>query len=119
MESTQVFDAFIFYSWYFIRSFKAKVDLKNNFKVTVLLNTDVEINVMTKNLIEDVNLAMRQGPNLKLVSHIGHSHFFLGFCKNIKIAIKRLKIRHAIFMVEARDHNLVVSQSFLNFVKFS
>lgn len=47
------------YFWYFIRSPKAKVRLENGSKVMALLDTGVVINVMTRKLMEDINLAMR------------------------------------------------------------
>ena len=46
-----------------MRSPKAKIGLKDSFKVTTLLNTSTESNVITKKLMEDTNLAVRQGPS--------------------------------------------------------
>lgn len=54
-----------------------------------------------------------------MVSHIGHSQFFLRYYEDVEVVIKRLKTRHLIFVVEARDYDFVVSQPLLNFVKFS
>ena len=62
---------------------------------------------------------MRRGPKLELVSHTGHRRHFLGFCKDIEVTIQGLKTRHPIFIVEYRDHDLVLGQPFLNLVKFS
>lgn len=98
---------------------KAKVRLEDGSKVTALLDTSAEINVMTRELIEDANLAIRQGPKLELVLHMGHSCPFLGFCEDVELAIGGFKTRHPIFVVETGDHDLVLSQPFLNFVKFS
>lgn len=47
-----------------------------------------------------------------------YSHTFFSLYKDIKVAIKRLKIRYPIFIVKARDYDLVIGQLFLNFVKF-
>ncbi len=74
---------------------------------------------MTREVIEDVGLAMRRSPKLELVSHIGHSHPVLGFCKDIEIAIGELKTRHLSFVIEYGDYGLVLGQPFLNSVKFS
>ena len=62
---------------------------------------------------------MRRGPKLELVSHTGHSHHFLGLYINIEVAIGGLMTRYPIFIVEHKDHDLILSQSFLNLVKFS
>lgn len=53
-----------------------------------------------------------------MVLYIKHSLTFLGLCKDVKIAIRGLKIRYSIFVVEAGDHDLMMDQLFFNFVKF-
>lgn len=75
------------YFWYSMGSSKTKLCLVDGSKVTALLNTSVEINVMPKKLIEDVNLAMRQGPKLELVSHTSHSWSFFSLCEDIEVVI--------------------------------
>ena len=98
---------------------KAKVRLEDGSKVTVLLDTGADINVMTQEVIEDAGLAMQRGPKLELVSHSGHSRLFLGLCEDVEVVIGGLKTRHPIFVVETGDHDLVLGQPFLNSVKFS
>ena len=107
------------HSWYSMGSLKAKVWREDGSKVTALLNTAAEINDMTREVIENTGLAMRHGSKLELVSHTGHSHPSLGLCEDVEIAIGGLKTRHPIFVVEYRDHDLVLGQPFLNLVKFS
>lgn len=102
-----------------MRSLKTKIRLEDSSKITALLDTGAEINVITSKFIKDVNLAMRQGLKLELVFHTGHSHPFLGLCENVEVAIRRLKTKHPIFVVEVGDYDLVLGQSFLNFVKFN
>ena len=119
LSSTEALEATNPYSWYSMGSPKAKVRLEDGSKVTALLDTGAEINVMTREVMEDANLAMRRGPKLELVSHTGHSRPFLGLCEDVEVAIGGLKTRHPIFVVEAGDHDLVLGQPFLNSVKFS
>ena len=97
---------------------KAIVCLKDGSKVTALLDTGAEINVMTRELMEDANLAMRQEPKLELVSHTGHSRPF-DLWEDVEVAIGGLKTKHPISVVEAGDHDLVLGQPFLNSMKFS
>ena len=118
-NSNKALEAISSSSWYPIRSSKIKVCLEDGSKVTALLDTGAEINVMTKKLMEDSNLAMRRGSKLELVSHTGHSRPFISLCKDVRVAVGRLKTRHPIFIVEAGDHNLVLGQLFLNSIKFS
>ena len=74
---------------------------------------------MTRQIIEDAGLAMRQKPKLELVLHTNYNQFFLGLCEDIEVTIGGLKTRHLIFVIEARHHDLVLGQPFLNTVKFS
>ena len=89
-------------------SLKAKVRLKDGSKVTALLDTGAKINMMTRKVIKDANLAMRRGSKLELASHTGHSRSFLGLCEDVEVAIGGLKTRHLIFVVQAGDHDLVL-----------
>ena len=81
-------------------SFKAKVCIKDGSKVTALLDTGVEINLMTRELMEDVNLAIRQKRKLELVLYTEYSRIFYGLCENVGVAIKGLKTRHPIFWLK-------------------
>ena len=98
---------------------KAKISLKDSFKITALLDINVKIHIMIKELIKKDILAKRKGPKLEFVSHIDHSRPFLGLYKDIKVAIRRLKTRHPIFIVKTEDHDLVLGQFLLNSVKFN
>lgn len=77
------------------------------------------INVITKKVIKDIDLSMQCSLKLELVFYNNHSFLFFSFYKNVEIAIKELKIRYPIFVIEQRDYNLVLGQLFLNLVKFS
>ena len=107
------------HSWYSMGSPKAKVRLEDGCKIIALLDTGAEINIMTREVMEDAGLAIRRGPKRALVSYTGHSRLFLGFCEDVEVAIGRMKTRHPIFVVEYGDHDLVLGQPFLNSVKFS
>lgn len=58
--------------------------------------------------MENARLSMRQRLKLELVSHIGQSRLFLGLCEDVEVAIDSLKIRYTIFVIETRDHDLVL-----------
>ncbi len=119
LGSAEVLEAPTPYFWYSIRSSKAKVRLEDGSKVTTLFDTGTEINVMIRKLMENANLAIKKGSKLKLVSHTDHNRPFLRLCEDVEVAIGGLKTRHPIFVVEAGDHDLVLSQPFLNSMKFS
>ncbi len=107
------------HAWYSIGSPKAKVRLEDGSKVIAPLDTGAEINVMTREVMEYAGLAIWCSPKLEQVSNTSQSCLFLGLCKDIEVAIGGLKTRHPIFVVENRDHDLVLGQPFLNLIKFS
>ena len=59
LGSDEVLEAPIPYSSYSIGLLRAKICLKDEFKVITRFNMSIKINIMTKKLIEDVNLAMK------------------------------------------------------------
>ena len=118
LESSEGLEARILHSWYSIGSLKAKVRLEDGSRVTALLDTGAEIHVMTREVIKDAGLAIQRSLKLELVSHPGYSCLFLGFCKDVEVAIGGLKTRHPIFVLEYGDYDLVLGQPFLNTVKF-
>lgn len=97
MGSSEAAEAKKPYSWYSIGSPTAKVRLEDGSKIIALLDTGAEINVMTREVMQDAGLAMRRGPKLELVSHTGHSRPFLGLCEEVEVVIGGLETRHSIF----------------------
>lgn len=74
---------------------------------------------MTKELIENTNLPIKQDLKLELILYKNYSYLFFSLYKDIKVAIKKLKKRHTIFVIKARNHNLVLKQLFMNFMNFN
>lgn len=87
--------------------------LENGLWKTTFLDTGVEINVITQQVMKDSGLAIRRGPKLELLSsHTGHSRLFLGFCEDVEVAIEREKKRHRIFIIKYKDYDLILGQLF-------
>lgn len=82
------------------------------------LNTCTEINIITYKLVEDVRLAMWQNSKLELVSYTSFSCYFSDLYENVEVALEKLKTGQPIFIVEHRDHHLILSQLFLSSVTF-
>lgn len=72
---------------------RIKVRLEDGSKVTALLDIRAKINIKTREMIEDVGLAMRKDPKLELVSYTDHSWLFLELCEDVEVAIGGLKTR--------------------------
>lgn len=62
---------------------------------------------------------MKYYSKLELISYIGYNYLFLSFCKDVKMVIRKFKIKYLIFIIEIRDYDFVLKQSFLNLIKFS
>lgn len=104
--------------WYSIGFLKIKIRPEDGFKVTAFVDIRVEINVKTREVIEDTRLTIKNVPRLELIFHIFHSQPCLGLCEDVEITISRLKTRHHIFVLEAEDYDLVLGHLFLNTLKF-
>lgn len=69
-------------SWYSMGSPKNKVRLEDGTKVTALLETAAEINVMTRDVMEDAGFGNEERfLSLSWSSHTGHSRNFLGLVR--------------------------------------
>lgn len=56
-------------------------------KLEILLDISTKINIITRKIIKDAKLTIRQWPKLKLILYISHSQIFLGLCENVEIII--------------------------------
>lgn len=53
--------------------------LEDSSKVIILLDSSIKINIITKELIGDINQTIRQRFKLELVSYISHNGYFPEF----------------------------------------
>lgn len=83
------------------------------------MNIDVEINLISREFIDDANCVMKKEPKLELVFCMVYSRSFFGLYEDVKVAIKEFKTRHPTFIIEVGDHDLVLRPPFLNSVKFN
>lgn len=100
-------------SWYAMRCATAKVSLDRQFKMSALLDSGSQINVMDRQTMIDAGLAMRPGPRIRLISHNRSLIAFAGVCKNVEVDIGGLVTIYPIFVVETALHALVLGQFFL------
>lgn len=78
-----------------------------------------KINVIIQKVIEDIGLIMQCSLKLKLIFYINHNFSLLDFYKNVKITMKKLKIKYSIFIIKHKNYNLVLGKLFSNLIKFS
>ncbi len=98
---------------------RAKVTFGNRIKITALLDSEAEINVMIRSLARDAQLKVIQGFRLRLIFHTGHEMDFEGVCLNVPIDVGGIKTKHHVFVVPHADHQLVLGQPFLQDVSIN
>jgi hypothetical protein len=103
-------DTFVTWSRY-------KVIIEKTMRMSKLMNFDVEINVMTRRLMNKVDIIMRSDFRLRLIFHIEHDKNFDDVCNDVELNIKKMKTRHHVFVVVHVDHQFVLKQSF--FIDFN
>jgi hypothetical protein len=77
------------------------------------MNSETEINVMIKRLMNKTKIIMRFESRLRLIFHIEHDMNFDEICDDVELNIEELKTRHHIFVIAHADHQLVLDQLFL------
>ena len=95
-------------NYYIASTSKMSIRMKSETRYTALIDTDVEINVMTEDMMLKEELVMRSRFHMNLVSHINHTKNFLKVCDNVKMSINEFRNRHHIFMMNEADHVLVL-----------
>jgi hypothetical protein len=82
-------------------------------KTMILLDSRTKINVMTRQLMNIIDIVMRSDSRLKLISYIEHDMNFDEICDNVEVNIDELRTLHHIFVMSHANHQLVLEQSFL------
>jgi hypothetical protein len=99
--------------WYVCEFFKTKIIIENVVRIIELMNSKTKINVMIKNLMNKTRIIMRFEFRFRLIFHIDHDMNFDEICDNVELNIKKLKIRHHIFVIIHANHQLILDQFFL------
>jgi hypothetical protein len=78
-----------------------------------LLDSEAEINMITRRLMNIVDMTMRPGSRLRLISYTRHDMGRDGVCTDVEVDVGGLCTIHHIFVVAYADHQLVLRQFFL------
>ena len=89
---------------YSCESSKIRILMKDSVKITALLNSKAEINVMIQRFMRTTNLFMRIESRLRLISHTKHEMNFVEICRDVIIDIKEFVTYHHIFVIIHVDH---------------
>ena len=81
-------------------------------KIKTLFNNDVEINCMSKKLIDATQLFIRQEINIVIINFINKCARFFNVYKSIFINIESIIISMFIFVIEHSDHDFFLDRFF-------
>ena len=84
----------------------------NDVKIKTLFNNDVEINYMSKKLIDATQLFIRQKINIVMMNFIDKRARFFDVCESIFINIESIIISIFIFVIERSDHDFFLDRFF-------
>ena len=84
----------------------------NNVKIKTLFNNDVEINYISKKLIDAMQLFIRQKINIVMMNFINERVHFFNICELIFVNIENIIISTFIFVIERSDYNFFFNRLF-------
>ena len=86
--------------------------LIDNIKIKTLFNNDIEINCISKRLIDATQLFIRQKINIIMMNFIDERARFFDVCESIFVNIENIIISTFIFVIERSDHDFFLIVSF-------
>ena len=84
----------------------------NDIKIKTLFNNDVEINYMSKKLIDATQLLIHQKINIIIMNFINERVCFFNVCESIFVNIENIIISIFIFVIERSNHNFLLNRFF-------
>ena len=84
----------------------------DNIKINTLFNNNIEINYMSKKLIDATQLFIRQKINILMMNFINERARFFDVCESIFINIKNIIISTFIFVIERSNHDFFLDRFF-------
>ena len=88
----------------------------NDVKIKTLFNNNVEINYISKKLIDATQLFIRQKINIIIINFINERVRFFNVCESIFVNIKNIIISIFVFMIERSDHDFFLNHFFQRIV---
>ena len=85
-------------------------------KIKTLFDNDVEINCMSKRLIDATQLFIRQKINIVMMNFIDERARFFNVCESIFVNIENIIISIFIFVIECSNHDFLLDRLFQRIV---
>ena len=87
--------------------------------VKVLLNSEIEICIMTLEILNRCDFAMRSDSKFHVVSVTKNKVFFERMCENAKICLEKIIVRIFIFVIKNENHDLIFETLYEKKIMFS
>ena len=84
----------------------------NDVKIKTLFNNNVEINCMSKRLINATQLLIRQKINIVMMNFINERARFFNVCESILVNIENIIISTFIFVMKRSNHDFLLDRFF-------
>ena len=91
----------------------------NNVKIKMLFDNNVEINYISKRLIDATQFFIRQRINIIMINFINECARFFNVCESIFINIKNIIILIFIFVIERSNHDLFLNRLFQRIIRIN
>ena len=91
----------------------------DNVKIKTLFNNDVEINCMSKKLIDATQLFIRQKINIVMINFINERARFFDVYESIFVNIENIIISISIFVIERSNHDFFFDRFFQCIVRMN
>ena len=86
--------------------------LIDDVKIKALFDNDVEINCMSKKLIDATQLFIRQKINIVIINFIDERVYFFDVCESIFVNIENIIISTFIFVIKRLNHDFFLNRFF-------
>ena len=81
--------------------------LIDDVKIKTLFNNNVEINYMSKKLIDTTQLFIHQKISIIMINFINKRVHFFNICESIFVSIKNIIVFIFVFMIQRLNHNFL------------
>ena len=90
-----------------------------NVKIKALFDSDVEVNCMSKRLMNSTQLFIRQDINIAMINFTDERARFFDVCESMLINIESIIILIFIFVIERSNHELLLNRFFQRIARMS
>ena len=87
--------------------------------VKVLLNSEIEICIMTLEILNRCDLAMKSDSKFHVINVTENKVFFEKMCENAKVCLEEIIVRIFIFVIKNEDHDLILETFYERKIMFS